>query len=223
MKLYGYEPVRSVSGTRPLPSSGRSTVFSFQEELQKTTEAAAVKKAADTLDLSQDSSLRALCDQLTPASKDVLERMKDGKNDIKKEEWTAFCKELETLGAITESDFTNTRSDLCLIPIGYRDQDGSYVLYEDCPPMRDHLESAGGRAQNNGQDGLWACVRDDGWKGDPLAYLDSWITSLDSWRNSLARMQNEDGSPKYGSLSPLTNKIQACQTVSGLVRELWKF
>ena len=202
---------------------GRGSGSGFLDRLKSASDTAASEKAADTLDLTKtDDELRTLLHKLTPGSRDVLDRMESGKADVSKDEWTGLCKELESLGAISEYDFMHTRSDLCLIPIGYMDENGEPVLYEDCPIMRDRLQSMGKSVSHYGMNGLWACISEDSWKGDPLEYLDSWIDSLYSWRSDLARIRKEDGTPKYDHFDPLTNKINSCQKVTDLVRALWK-
>lgn len=75
-------------------------------------------------------------------------------------------------------------------------------------------------SQGPGADGLWTCLDEGAWKGDPLAYLDNWMKSLYSWRSDLARARNEDGSPKYGDFSPITDQLNSCQKVMDLVRGL---
>ena len=86
---------------------------SFMDQLKKATDAAAVEKIKDTLELAKDgASLQALRGLLTPASKAVLDRIQAGRDDITQDEWTGLCKELKSLGAISESDFQYTRADL---------------------------------------------------------------------------------------------------------------
>ena len=194
---------------------------SFMDQLKKATDAAAVEKTKDTLELAKDgASLQALRGQLTPASKAVLDRIQAGRDDITQDEWTGLCKELKSLGAISESDFQYTRADLHMIPIGYWGENGEFVKYELPAELKNKLLSQAGGKASPSEDGLWACLDDSGWTGDPLAYLDNWISSLYDWRSELARARNGDGTPKYSDFSPITNQINACQKVAALVREL---
>ena len=97
---------------------------------------------------------------------------------------------------------------------------GEFVKYELPAELKNKLLSQAGGKASPSEDGLWACLDDSGWTGDPLAYLDNWISSLYDWRSELARARNGDGTPKYSDFSPITNQINACQKVAALVREL---
>lgn len=221
MHLYGCQPVYGSRTKGIIPSSGRSSRSSFMEELKKATEAAAVEKANDTLELAEDNaSLQALRNQLTPGSKAVLDRIQAGTNDITKDEWSGLCKELETLGAISEADSQCTSADFHFIPLGYWDENGEFVKYELPMELKNKLLSQADGKKSPSEDGLWACISDDGWTGNPLAYLDNWMSSLYDWRSNLARARNEDGSLKYSNFSPITNQINSCQKVAALIKEL---
>ena len=221
LHLYGYQPMCANRVKGIFPSSGRSSGSNFMEELKKATDAAAVEKTKDTLGLAKDdTSLQTLRRQLTPASKAVLDRIQAGTDDITKEEWNSLCKELETLGAISEADCQCARADFRFIPLGYYGENGEFVEYELPRGLASKLLSQAGGSQSPSEDVLWACLDDSGWTGDPLAYLDNWISSLYDWRSDLARARNEDGSAKYSVLSPITNQINSCQKVAALVKEL---
>ncbi len=209
MKLYGYDPSQSSYRAGPLPPSGRNTISSFAEEVKKTARAAAAEREKDTLELAKDDAA-ALRDRLTPVSKNVLDRMEAGKSNVNKDEWTALCKELETLGAISKDDFQFTRADFHFIPLGYQGENGEFIKY-DMPPMLKNKLLDRHHTQGPEADGLWAFLDEDGWKGDPLAYLDNWVSSLYSWRSDLARARNGDGTPKYSDFSPITNQINSCR------------
>lgn len=49
-----------------------------------------------------------------------------------------------------------------------------------------------------------------------------WVSELYSWRSGLAKMRAEDGSLKYNNFTPITNRINSCQKVAALVRDLSK-
>lgn len=203
-------------------SRGRSAGSGFLDRLKSAADAAVSEKAADTLNLTKtNDGLLDLLRRLTPESRDVLDRMEAGKADITGEEWTGFCKELESLGAISKDDFHYTRGDLHLIPIGYRDKSGEFVKYDTPPMLKNKLLNLY-HSQGPGADSQWVRLDENDWKGDPLAYLEDWTTSLYSWRSDLARARNEDGTPKYSDFSPITSQINSCQKVTDLVRGLWK-
>lgn len=194
-------------------TSGRGA--GFLEQLKK---AAAPEKAVDALDLTKtDDRLLDLLHRLTPGSRDVLDRMEAGKADIARDEWTALCKELEALEAISREDFQYTQAGFRVIPLGYWGEDGEFVKYDTLSIMKNKLPDP-----HRGQRESWTCPDEDAWKGDPLAYLDDWMTSLYSWRSDMARARNGDGTPKYSDFSPITNQINSCQKVTDLVRALWK-
>ena len=69
--------------------------------------AAQMKKLTDTMTLTdpvENPTLKAGYDQLSTASKGVLDRMKAGQTDISQDEWTNLCRELKEAGLITESE-----------------------------------------------------------------------------------------------------------------------
>lgn len=221
MQLNGCQQIGASRTKGIFPPSRRSSGSSFLEELKKATDAAAVKKTKDTLEMAKDDdSLQALLDRLTPASKAVLDRIQAGTNDITKDEWSGLCKELETLGAISEADCQCTSADFHLIPLGYYDGNGEFVKYELPMELKNKLLSQAGRKRSPSEDGLWACLDGSGWTGDPLAYLDNWMDSLYNWRSDLARARNEDGSAKYSDFSPITSQLNSCQKVADLVKKL---
>lgn len=197
---------------------GRGSGSGFLEQLKSASEAAVSEKAADALDLTKTGGeLLDLLQRLTPGSRDVLNRMEAGKADITEDEWTALCKELESLGAISKDDFQYTRAGIRVIPLGYWGEDGEFVKYDTVSIMKNKLPDP-----RHSQGGQWICPDEYAWKGDPLAYLDNWMNSLYNWRSDMARARNEDGSPKYDNFSPITNQINSCQKVTDLVRALWK-
>ena len=221
MRLQGYDSVFTNRARGTSPAGGRKAGTSFLDQLKSAASAAAPEQAVDVLELTKtDEGLRDLLPKLTPASRDVLDRMEAGKKDVSPDEWTALCKELEALGAITEEDFQSTRADFHIIPFGYEDENGNFVQY-DMSMLTDELLNLY-YGQRPGADGLWACLNADSWRGDPLAYLDNWMESLYSWRSDMARAKNEDGTQKFDNFSPITNRINSCQKVADLVKALWK-
>lgn len=219
MKVWGSTPLSPglAKGTLSPSRSGAG----FMDQLKKATDAAAAETARDTLELAKDdANLKILLDRLTPASKAVLNRIQAGTSGIAKDEWSGLCKELETLGAISEADLQCTGAGFHLIPLGYYGENGEFVKYELPMELKNKLLSQAGGKKSPSGDGLWACLDDGGWTGDPLAYLDNWMSSLYAWRSDLARARNGDGSPRYSDFSPITRQINSCQKVAALVKEL---
>lgn len=206
--------------------SARASQFQPYTSNKKTGSdfAAQMEKLADTLalaDPADDPTLKAAYDQLSTASKGVLNRMKAGQTDITQDEWTDLCRELKDAGLITEADFARTRSDLRIVPIGYVDGNGDRVLYGNIPVLSKGL--LGGEERTDGYSGLSKTWTVNDWSGNPLRYFDEWIESLRKWRADLATQQNSDGTRTYGDLSHLERDINSCQKVTNLVRDLMKF
>lgn len=87
VKLYGYDPAPGGRARELLPPAGRKRGFRFTEELQKATDAAKANRTKDAVEpASEDATLKALYDRLTPASRDVLERAGTEEPDIGKDE-----------------------------------------------------------------------------------------------------------------------------------------
>lgn len=223
MKLSGFSSVYNGPKSGLFPPIKRDTGTDFLGEVKSAISAASTEKLRDSLECSNDDiNLKALYDHLTPTSRDLLERVATGKTDIKKDEWLRFCKELKDAGAITQSDFDYTRADVHLIPIGYYDESGCIVKYETSPMMKNKLFGLYEKSGNPAIAGSESWLSTDDWTGNPLEYLDTWVSELYSWRSDLAKMRTEDGSPKYNNFSPITNQINSCQKVVALVKDLSK-
>ncbi len=221
MRLSGFSSIYSGPKGGLFPPTSRSAGADFLGEVKSALGAASAEKAKDTLARSNDdASLKALYEHLTPASKDVLERLEAEKDDIKKDEWLNFCKELKDVGAITQSDFDYTRADVHLILLGYHDESGNIVKYETSPMMKNKLLGLYESSRNPAAVGSETRLSADDWTGDPLEYLDTWTSELYRWRSDLVRMRNADGSPKYDNFTPITSQIDSCQKVAALVKEL---
>ena len=63
----------------------------------------------------------------------------------------------------------------------------------------------------------------NGWAGDPLEYLNAWMSMMSGWKDDMAGMRNADGSLKFEDFSPIAMQIDSCQKLSNLVKELSKF
>jgi len=223
MRLSGLSSIYSGPRGGLFPPASRSAGADFLGEVRSAISAASAEKAKDTLARStDDESLKALYERLSPSSKAVLERLEAGKDDIKKDEWLSFCKELKDAGAITQSDLDYTRADVHLIPLGYHDGSGNMVQYETSPMMKNKLLGLYESSRGPAAAGSETRLSTDGWTGDPLEYLDTWTSELYRWRSGMARMRNADGSPKYDNFTPITSQIDSCQKVAVLVKALSK-
>ena len=190
------------SGTRTAaqgirPAAGARTAVSFAAQMAELTDSLALNDPAG------DSTLKAAYDQLSDASKGVLERMKAGQGGVSKEEWTELCRELKDAGMISESDFACTRADLRAVPLPVAGmKDGCTVLHGDEGGM------------------LLSPVKDPEWSGAPLEFLDQWMEELREMRAHVAGMRQSDGSRPIQYMNAFSSCISSCEKVSGLVRDL---
>lgn len=208
----------SSAAGRQIPSmSSGSKGQSFLDEVRKVTGRLSAESTKD------NNNLKSVYERLTLASRDVLERLNAGQANITREEWTGLCKELKDAGVITQADFDYTRADLRLIPLGYHDGAGNEVIYEHAPGMAEKLKLVGkllDGLEHSPLEAVMTRLNRESWQGDPLAYLDEWISTLNGSKDELARARAEDGSAKYHDFSPITDQIRACQKVSELVKKL---
>jgi len=220
MEITGIRCGNSAFGWQiPSPPS-RSTGQSFLDEVRKVTD------QFSTANAENDADLKSVYERLTLTSRDVLERLNAGQTNITREEWTGLCKELKDAGVITQADFDYTRADCRLVPLGYHDENDNEVIYEHAPGMAEKLKLVGkllDGMDHSPMEAVMARLNRESWSGDPLAYLDEWISTLYKSRSELARVKAEDGSPKYKDFSPITVQISSCQKVSELVKKLSKF
>lgn len=194
------------------------------EKVKNTSEAAAAEKLRDTLERAKcDDHLKYVYEHLSESAKRTLERVKEDKKDIKRDEWLGLCRELKDAGIITKSEFDYTRADVHLIPLGYTDKSGNFVKYTTSPMMQEKLRSLSGQSRNFSLSNREMWLSSDSWSGDPLEYLNSWITMLYDWRSGMARTRAEDGSIKFNDFSPINDQIDSCQRVSALIGRLCEF
>ena len=90
--------------------------------------------------------------KLTDGAKKTLQRLKSNPNSISKMEWMDLMHELNAMGVVSDTDYTWTRVDFHLIPLG--DKENPFPLSKD---MRETLLSGGSQ-----------------WSGNPLNHLDQW-------------------------------------------------
>jgi len=219
MRLPGFSNIYYGTENRAFQTVSRSTKSGFRDAVQKATDAASVKKLRDSIEKSCSSiDLQSVYNQLSSNSKAVLDRLNMEEPSIEKDEWMGLCTELKDMGIITEYDFSSVRSDFHFIPIGYYDENGNIVTYKASSIMKHKL----GKPGNPAVAGAEARLSMDDWTGNPLEYLDEWASELYSWRSDLAKKRAEDDSLKYNNFTPITNRINSCQKVAALVKDLSK-
>ena len=217
MKLSGYSHIYSGLGQQAFPMPGQNRGRSFLDEVISATMTSSLEKVKKTKEQeAEDAQLRALYAYLSAASQSVLERVRDGKGGVRKDEWLTLCRELKDAGAISQSEFDYTRGDIHMIPLGYYDDLGNFIQYDTPPMLKDQLLHMQEQAQ--GSTGAW--LASGGWTGDPLEYLDLWASELEDWQKDLARQRAADGSPKFSDFSPITSQVDACRKVADLVEGL---
>ena len=222
MRLSGTSSLCGSFERQVFPLSGQNAeLSSFLDEMKKSSDAAAAEKIKNSIEKAQyDGQLKLIYDRLSDASKNVLERLKTEKNDIQKDEWKAFCKELKDAGVISQSDFDYTRADGHIIPIGYYDACGNFIKYSTPPMLVDKLHMLSGNTSSAGAE-RWQSS--SGWNGSPLAYLNSWASMLLDWKNDMSVMRAADGSLMFDDFSPVDLQINSCRKVCDLLKELVEF
>lgn len=150
--------MKTVTWDKPEPTPDQSA---FAAELERVAEAA--KKA----EASGSTKEQAAWISLTPASKEILERMKAEKSDITEEEWDRLKQELAAIGLISQNDLAHTVNGA--VVVGKLEQGasgeffgaGSFTLIDEAPNFE--IE----------------------WTGDPLKYLDAWMRELRKQMNEV--------------------------------------
>ena len=225
MKLSGFSGLCGSFERQAFPMSKTNAgSASFLDEMKKTCDEATAEKIKNSIERTQhDTQLRMVFERLSSSSKNVLERMKAEKNDIKKDEWMSLCRELKDAGVITQSDFDYTRADGHLIPIGYYNESGTLVKYDTPPMLVEKLRTFSGMSQNLSASSTEEWLTSNGWTGDPIEYLNLWMSMLCDWKRDMSGMRASDGSLKFEDFSPIDVQINSCQKVADLVKELVKF
>lgn len=212
-----YQGGRQASSAPTLDMGGFSALL---DEMKKASETSAAETVKHAVDRAQDGEeLRWVYEHLSAPARDVVDRVNAGAKDITKDEWTGLCRELKDAGVITQSDFDYTRADIRLIPIGYTSRSGTFVKYPAAPSLLAKLRTQAANFSSGGKNACLSCDSYD-WAGDPLAYLDAWITMLYGWRSDMA----ETGSAgRFPDFSPIDSQISSCQKVCHLIGELGRF
>lgn len=138
---------------------------------------------------------------------DIQELLQKIKNAYKlsREEWTDVLKRLKDDGKISQEDYQLANFGFTLIPLGYKDAQGNFVKYDTESIMGKRLSAVA-----QGQES-------DGWDGDPIKYLDNWLETLRTWKNSMLRQTKPDGTAKYDNFAPLDTQINS---ISRVINEL---
>lgn len=187
---YGGSPAQQACSKRP---AGK-TANGFLENVIRTQ--------------ASQGGLDGVYSRLSPASQKALEGLKAGRSDMTRDQWTALCRELKDLGAITQAEFDYTGTEFRLHPV-FTDSHGNVT----CPGARESFDLLTGR-------GVLLQNESAAWKGDPLAYLDAWAKTFERWKSQYAGERWPDGEKKYEDLSPLDRRIDAFQKVAELLRGL---
>ena len=138
--------------------------------------------------------------KLSDGSKATLKRLKANPNTISKVEWMDLVSELNHMGVISDTDYSNSNAIFHFVPIG-SDTDNPYTLTSDMRTTLNQLSQ---------------------WSGNPFEHLDMWAFSLKKWATVLSMERNPDGTPKYQSVAPVQKQASSCSLVSGLVKDLLK-
>jgi len=176
-------------------------------EAKSVVEHKALMEAANNaaIDGTPATEPQEILARLSDPAKATLDAMKAGK-DVSKGQWTALCKEMKDMGAITEDEFNSVRTDIQIVPAGY----------ELHPVMVRELQAMYARSQG-------IHVETEMWTGDPFEYLNSWTDLLDEWQEMLVTLRDETGARKYNDFSPIREQVSSCHKVSDLVQRLFAY
>lgn len=152
--------------------------------------------SADFSDLLSGEN-QEIAEKLTGEAKRTLQRLRTNPNAISKAEWLDLMRELNAIGAISDTDYQGTSMMFHLVPLG--DMDNPFLTSAD---MRNTLD------------------RISQWPGNPLDYLDQWVFALKKWGAELSRELSPDGTPKYRDVSPVYDQASACGRAANLIKGL---
>jgi len=158
---------------------------------------------------------KEILEKLTEQGRNTLEDMKNSV-EVSRDRWDALLDELHGMGAISGNEAIS--AGVHLIPIGYKDENGNYAMYEDVGLYTGLYDRM--RAMNDGTVLAGVTQVNESWTGDPMAFLDAWIESLQEWREHLAQVRKEDGALKYDRLDPIERQIEGATSVSALIETL---
>ena len=222
-----YEKIASAQADKANPSTGLSGeeylklykdyIEKNRVEAEKAAEHEALIKAVDNvIEGKAPMEPQEILERLSEPAKDTLEDIKDDK-EVSHEQWQGLLGELRDMGAISKEQFDYSRSDVKLIPLGYKNASGEFVMYDGIAERFGMLDKL--RSTSGGGIGILTDTA-DAWSGDPLDFLDAWIENLTEWRGDLSRQRSETGALKYDDFSPLDKQIDACTKVGELINSL---
>lgn len=182
--------------------------YQAQELAQKTEEfSAALRQELQ----SAVSNKQEILDSLSEHAKATLDLLKNSGDKVQEEDWLALLEELKDTGAISESDFTYTRTDLQLIPIPAKKVDGKFVQL-----MTEPVCVEGSHFQI--PEALRGLIQ---WPCDPLNMLDQWELLLKKWKgNLMVDCRGQLGCDMAAAFSGVDAQAAACSKVAQVVRAL---
>ena len=150
----------------------------------------------------------------------VLAQMKNGIK-IPHSEWKGLLSALRDAGAISSAEYIVASSYGELVPIGYNDENGVFHPYANTVNV---FVDVKGNVTHYPFDENAPRIDDlaswfEGYN-DPLKYLDDWIENYREWHDYMAEQTNDDGTPKYGRLDLIQNRINSASNVAQVIREL---
>ena len=150
----------------------------------------------------------------------VLAKMKNG-GRVSHEEWQGLLSALRDTGAISSDEYIVASSYGTVIPIGYDDENGVFHPYANTVNV---FVDGKGNVTHYPFDENAPRIDDlaswfEGYN-DPLKYLDDWIENYREWHDYMAEQTNDDGTPKYGRLDLIQNRINSASNVAQVIREL---
>ena len=187
--------------------------------------AALIRTKEDTVSTTtnavSENENQSIIDQLSQMGYTrVLAQMKNGIK-IPHSEWKGLLSALRDAGAISDQDYRITADFGGGIPIGYDDENGVFHPYINTVNV---FVDGKGNVTHYPFDENAPRIDDlvswfEGYN-DPLKYLDDWIENYREWHDYMAEQTNDDGTPKYGRLDLIQNRIDSASNVAQVIREL---
>ena len=212
----------ALSGEDYLALYRRSAASQNQSAMEH---AALIRTKEDTVSTTtnavSENKNQSIIDQLSQMGYTrVLAQMKNGIN-IPHSEWKGLLSALRDAGAISDQDYRITADFGGGIPIGYDDENGVFHPYVNTVNV---FVDGKGNVTHYPFDENAPRIDDlaswfEGYN-DPLKYLDDWIENYREWHDYMADQTNDDGTPKYGRLDLIQNRIDSASNVAQVIREL---
>ena len=212
----------ALSGEDYLALYRRSAASQNQSAMER---AALIRTKEDTAPTTtsavSENENQSIIDQLSQMGYTrVLAQMKNGIK-IPHSEWKGLLSALRDAGAISDQDYRITADFGGGIPIGYDDENGVFHPYVNTVNV---FVDGKGNVTHYPFDENAPRIDDlaswfEGYN-DPLKYLDDWIENYREWHDYMAEQTNDDGTPKYGRLDLIQNRIDSASNVAQVIREL---